>query len=72
MKQKNKRKLIWCVIVAIGLAAFWVVLKLLANASVIVNGIVILAFASVGLGKVVFELFFLADRLVNKICGEEK
>lgn len=72
MKQKNKRKLIWCVIAAIGLAAFYLGFVLLAHSNWMVNAIVILLFAAVGLGNVVYELFMLADKLVDKICGEEK
>ena len=72
MKQKTKRKLIWCLIAAIGLAAFYLGFVLLAHSNVIVNAIVILIFAAIGLGNVVFELFMLADKLVDKICGEEE
>ena len=71
MKQKTKRKLIWCLLVAIMLLACWGILRFLAASTIIVNGIVILVFMSIGLVNVVYYIFSVADRLVNKICGED-
>ena len=70
MKRITKRKLIWCLLVAIMLLACWGILKFLAAATIIVNAIVLTIFASIGFANVVYYIFSIADRLVNKICGK--